>query len=108
MNDEQIKKEYGLTRAVSIVYLLIGIGFAIASIAGVEIRGIILDWKYDIWIPLFFIITAIGTIRFTIWGRWFSYLVSFFVLYGVPIGTLLGFFMIWHLTKYRSVFNKWY
>lgn len=108
MSQEQIKNEYGLTRIISIIYLLLGFGFVIAVLNKAEIQSIVLYWKNDIWIPLLFILTSIGTIRLTRWGRWFSYVLSVFCLLGVPIGTLLGAVMIWHLTKYRTAFNRWY
>jgi len=85
-----------------------GCGLMVAILKGISMQGIVLNWKTDIWIPLIIVIGSIGTIRLTKWGRWISYLVSFFFLFSVPIGTFLGGFMIWHLTKYRAKFCRWY
>ena len=107
MNDDG-SKNIGLTKAISIIYLIFSIGMVIAIASGTKLGPITLNIKEDIWFPIFVAVVAIGTIRLTIWGRWFSYLLSFFVMLGVPIGTFLGGFMVWHLTKYRAAFNKWY
>jgi hypothetical protein len=74
---------------------------------GARIAGTTLTWEYDAWAPLFVIIGAIGVLMRTRWGRWMTYPLSVFLLLAVPIGTLLGGFMIWHLTKYRDAFNRW-
>lgn len=100
--------DVGLTKAISIVYIFFGIAFAIAALESAEIAGIKLNWKNDIWVPLFWILAAVGTLRRTKWGRWMSYVFSSIFLLGVPIGTLFGGFMLWHLTKYRVAFNRWY
>ena len=106
--EEQSTKQFGLTKAVSIIYFFLGIAFAVMVIKEIELQGIVLSWKQDIWIPLLFIVSAIGTIRLTKWGRWLSYVTSILCLLGVPIGTIIGGFMIWHLTKYRASFSQWY
>ena len=67
-----------------------------------------MNWKTDIWLPVFWLLVSVGTLRRTKWGRWLSYPISSVLLLGVPFGTLLGGFMLWHLTKYRAAFNKWY
>lgn len=100
--------EIGLTKTISFIYLSGGVIFIIAVLRGEQIAGTQLEWQNDIWIPLLMIIGALATIRLTKWGRWMSYLVSGLFILGVPIGTMLAFFMIWHLTKYRAAFNRWY
>ena len=98
----------GLTKAISIVYILFGLALIMAVICNAKIGNATLNWKTDIWIPIFLVISATGTLRLTKWGRWTSYLTSAILLLGVPIGTFLGAYMIWHLTKYRNQFNKWH
>ena len=39
-------------------------------------------------------------------GRWLGYLASALPFVGIPIGTLLGGLMIWHLTEYRAAFVR--
>jgi hypothetical protein len=106
--DDQQTPDVGLTRAISIIYLFYGLGFLVAAIGGAEVAGIKLEWSTDVWVPLIFVLAAIGTLRRTKWGRWMSYPMSILFLPGVPIGTLLGGFMLWHLTRYRIEFNRWY
>ena len=102
------KPNIGLTRAISIIYFILGLVIVIAVLNEVQINGIILNWKYDLWGPIIIMIVALGTIRRTKWGRWFSYILSMIILIGVPIGTIIGGFMLWHLTKYRASFTRWY
>jgi len=98
----------GLTKAVAIIYLLLGTAFVVAVLSGAEFAGLKLKWHTDIWVPVIIMLAAVGTLRRTKWGRWLSYLVSSFMLVGVPVGTFLGGYMLWHLTKYRAAFNQWY
>jgi hypothetical protein len=107
MNDND-SQNVGLTKAISIIYLIFSFGMVVAIVNGSKIGSITLNIKEDIWFPILIAVIAIATIRRTKWGRWLSYMLSFFVMLGVPIGTFLGGFMVWHLTKYRASFNKWY
>lgn len=100
--------EVGLTKAISIIYFLLGTAFVIGVLRGAEIGGIKLEWQTDIWVPALIVFGALGTLRRTRWGRWISYVTSSVFLLGVPIGTFLGGFMLWHLTKYRAAFNRWH
>ena len=107
MSEEQ-NPDVGLTKAISVIYLLLGAALVIAVLSGAEMSGIKLKWRSDIWLPSLIILAAVGTLRRTKWGRWVSYLISCVLLLGVPIGTFLGGYMLWHLTKYRAAFNRWY
>lgn len=100
--------EVGLTKAVATIYLFFGAAAIAAVLSGAEIADVKLDWRTDIWLPATIVLAAIGTLRRTKWGRWLSYVISGFIILGVPIGTFLGGYMLWHLTKYRAAFNKWY
>ena len=107
MNQERTEN-VGLTKAIAIIYLLFGFAWAVAVIRRVEFAGLQLDWRRDIWLPAIIVVAAIGTLRRTKWERWASYFVSSALLLGVPIGTMHGGFMIWHLTKFRNAFRNWY
>lgn len=100
--------DVGLTKAISIIYLLMGGLLTVVIVAGVEVRGIKAEWRNDIWLPAFMLFMAVGTLRRTMWGRWLSYVFSIFIVLGMPTGTLLGGYMLWHLTKFRAAFNRWY
>ncbi len=106
--NENKEAAVGLTKAISIIYFILGLGVIVAALNEIEINGIVLNWKYDIWAPIFIMIIALATIRKTKWGRWLSYPFSIVILIGVPVGTILGGFMLWHLTKYRAAFTRWY
>ena len=107
MNENKMQYT-GLIKEISITYLVLGFIFIVAALQGAEIAGMRLYWQKDIWFPAIMIIASIGTLRRTKWGWWISYLISFILLAGIPIGTFLGGFMLWHLTKYRKLFNRWY
>ncbi len=50
------------------------------------------------------LIAAIATLKRRNWGRIILYPFSALLLLGVPLGTVLGGFMIYHLTKHRDLF----
>lgn len=98
--------QLGVIKVISSIYFLIGAGFIVGILLESEIQGVRLGWV-DAWFAIPLMVIAIGTIRRTKWGRWLMYFVSVISLAGVPIGTLLGWFMIWNLTKYRREFDRW-
>jgi hypothetical protein len=102
-----MNKQAGQTRKVAIIYSIISIGFIVAVMTEQSFSGLQLTVESDIWLPLLLLIASIGVIRKTIWGRWFGYLVSIPFVINAPIGTFLGGYMIWHLTKYRHLFKTW-
>ena len=106
--EENDSQNVGLTKAISIVYLIFSFGMVVAIFNGAKLGPYTLNIKEDIWFPIFIAVIAVATIRRTKWGRWLSYALSFFIMLGVPIGTFVGGFMVWHLTKYRFSFNRWY
>jgi hypothetical protein len=87
--------------------MLFGSGLLIAIAMHGSIQGIELGW-FDAWLPVLIVIAGIGILRRTHWGRWLGYIVSLPLLIGVPIGTIIGGYMIWQLTKYRAAFSKGY
>jgi len=97
----------GMAGAVAVIYALYGTALLVAIAMGGSIQGIELGWP-DAWFPALILIASAGVLRRSRWGRWLGYLVSLPLLIGVPIGTMLGAYMIWHLTKYRALFSKSY
>jgi len=97
----------GMTGAIAVIYVLYGTGLLLAIAMGGSVQGIELMWS-DAWFPALILVAAFGILRRTRWGRWLGYLVSLPLLVGVPIGTMLGGNMIWHLTKFRALFSRLY
>ena len=104
---KQPESKVGQTKNVAIIYGVISVALIAAVITGQNINGQQLSTKSDIWLPVFLLLTAIGVYRKTRWGRWLGYLVSIPFFINVPVGTFLGGYMLWHLTKYRGSFKQW-
>jgi len=100
-------REPGITGFIAIIYMLFGLGFLIAIGMHGSIQGIELGWP-DAWLPVLIVVAGVGILRRTHWGRWLGYIVSLPLLIGVPIGTILGGYMIWQLTTYRAAFSRAY
>jgi hypothetical protein len=96
---------FGIIKVISVIYILIGLGVAMASMRRAEIAGQQLE-PLDAVVPVVWIVGAVGTLLRKNWGRVASYIFSVVILFGVPIGTLLGGFMIYHLTKHKDLFRK--
>jgi hypothetical protein len=47
---------------------MLGLEIFVAVFNEIEINGMLLNWKYDIWAPILIMIVALGTIRKTKWG----------------------------------------
>jgi hypothetical protein len=60
----------------------------------------------DAWLPGLLIIAAIGAILRRPWGRWLCYVFSISMLPEVPLGTIVGGLMIYHLTVHRDQFRR--
>lgn len=50
--------------------------------------------------------SSIGAIRRKSWGRWLYYGFSVLILPFVPLGTIVGGLMIYHLTVHRDQFGR--
>ena len=100
--------EVGLTRIISLIFTALFAAFLVAALLNAKVMNLQFDRAHDAWVPLFLVVVSVGVYRCTRWGRWFMYPVALFMCLGVPLGTLLGGFMVWHLTKYRAAFTKWY
>jgi hypothetical protein len=100
-------RESGMTGVLAVIYLLFGSSLLIAVATHGSIQGIELEWP-DAWLPALIVVAGIGILRRTHWGRWLGYIVSVPLLFGVPIGTILGGYMIWQLTRHRAAFTRIY
>jgi hypothetical protein len=100
-------RESGITGFLATIYILYGSGFLIAIAMHGSVQGIELGWP-NAWLPVLIVVAGIGILRRTHWGRWLGYVVSLPLLIGVPIGTILGGYMIWQLTRHRVGFSRTY
>jgi hypothetical protein len=100
-------REPGITGVLAIIYMLYGSGLLVAIAMHGSIQGIELGWP-DAWLPVLIVVAGIGILRRTHWGRWLGYMVSLPLLIGVPIGTILGGYMIWQLSRHRAAFSRAY
>jgi hypothetical protein len=100
-------RERGTTGFLALIYMVFGSGFLIAIAMHGSVQGIELAWS-DAWVPALIVVAGIGILRCTHWGRWLGYVVSLPLLIGVPIGTILGGYMIWQLSKHRAAFSRAY
>jgi hypothetical protein len=90
---------------ISWCYIALGVALLCACFLGGNVAGFRLQPE-DAWFPGLLVVGAIGTIFRRPWGRWLSYFFSILMLPGVPIGTIVGGLMIYHLTIYRDQFRR--
>jgi len=94
----------GVMTPISWCYIALGVALLCACFLGGNVAGVRLQPE-DAWFPGLLVVGAIGTILRQPWGRWLSYVFSILMLPGVPIGTIIGGLMIYHLTIYRDQFR---
>ena len=100
-NDAQ--QRFGVIATIASVYVLLGSAIVFLALTNAEFRGFQLD-AWSAIIPAFIVLAGIGTLLRRNWGRRLSLVVSGILLVGVPIGTLLGGFMIYYLIKGKNLF----
>lgn len=94
----------GLISPIGVFFIILGAALVAASLLRAEIRELRLT-PWDATGPVLMITAGVGAIFRKPWGRWLSYLISLLLLPGVPIGTIFGGYMIYHLTIYRDQFR---
>ena len=95
----------GQITPIAWIYVAYGAALCAACLANAEIGQVRLS-VLDLWMPAFLIVAALGAIRRKPWGRWSCYLLSALMLLGVPLGTIIGGLMIYHLTVHRDQFRS--
>ena len=103
MSEDGSQRRFGVIATIASLYVLLGSVFVFLALTKAEFRGIQLDAWAAI-VPAIIVLAGIGTLLKQNWGRRMSYVVSAIMLIGVPIGTLLGGFMIYYLTKSKDLF----
>ena len=104
-NSAERRRVPGQINLVAWTYVILGSGLGIASLAGAEFGPFRLS-AVDAIVPVLLIFGAIGAILRRPWGRWLCYVLSALLLPAVPLGTILGGFMIYYLTVYRDQFRR--
>ena len=95
----------GLITQIGTIYLLMGLVLAVLALLRLKIGGYqLVPWNAVT--PALLAVAGIGAILRKQWGRWSCYFFSVVLLLGVPIGTILGGLMIYHLTIYRAQFGS--
>jgi hypothetical protein len=95
----------GQITSIAWIYTVFGAGLFIACFAGAQIGQVRLS-SIDAVLPAVLILAAVGAIRRKSWGRWLCYGFSVLILPGVPLGTIVGGLMIYHLTIHRDQFGR--
>ena len=94
----------GQITAIAWMYIVFGLIGFIVCITGARV-GAFRFSIFDLWWPILLIIAAVGAILRKPWGRWGCYVFSLLILPGIPLGTIMGGFMIYYLTVYRDQFR---
>ena len=98
-------KKGGLITQIASIYLLLGLVLAVLALLRVKIGSYqLVPWNAAT--PALLALAGLGAILRKQWGRWSCYFFSVIFLLGVPIGTILGGLMIYHLTIYRRQFDS--
>ena len=98
-------KKGGLITQIASIYLLLGLVLAVLALLRVKIGSYqLVPWNAAT--PALLALAGLGAILRKQWGRWSCYFFSVILLLGVPIGTILGGLMIYHLTIYRRQFDS--
>ena len=99
----------GQVTPIAWMYAALGLALVLACLAGaqfeVQFEKVQLS-AVDALFPLLLIVAAVGAILRKPWGRWLCYAFSVLILPGVPLGTIIGGLMIYHLTVHRDQFRR--
>ena len=95
----------GLITQIGTIYLMMGLVLAVLALLRVKIGGYQLA-PWNAVTPALLALAGLGAILRQKWGTWSCYFFSVILLLGVPIGTIFGGLMIYHLTIYRAQFDS--
>ena len=95
----------GQVTPIAWMYVVFGLGLSLACLAEAQIGPVQLS-AADAFPPLLLIVAAVGAILRKPWGRWLCYGFSAVLLVGIPLGTIIGGLMIYHLTVHRDQFRR--
>jgi hypothetical protein len=103
MQREAVENRFRVIQVIAWIYFLLGFTFFAMGLANVQFAGQRLDSASAI-VPGLLAVGAVGTLLKKQWGRYLSYFFSIILLVAIPIGTLLGAFMLYHLTHSKDLF----
>jgi hypothetical protein len=95
---------FSVIRVIACIYFALGITFFAMSVLHVQLAGQRLGLQSAV-LPALLALGAVGTLLRRPWGRYLSGFFSVILLIGVPIGTFLGGFMLYHLTRNKDLFT---
>ena|SRR5690348_12369061 len=96
---------FGVIKVIAWIYLVLGTALASMALLHVQLAGQQLGSLSAI-LPALLAFGAIGTLLRRQWGRYLSAFFSVILLFAVPIGTLLGGFMLYHLAHNKALFAR--
>jgi len=94
----------GLITPIGWSYVVLGVAFSVGALLHVKI-GPLQMGPLDMVSTGLLVLAGVGAILRARWGRWLAYAMSAILLLGIPIGTILGALMIYHLTIHRDQFK---
>lgn len=97
----------GVITEIGWIYVVLGLACAAAALGRAQVQTIALQPLDAVFFGLL-VFAGIGSVLRKPWGRWLSYFFSVLLLPGVPIGTVVGGLMIYHLTIYRDQFRRFH
>lgn len=100
-----VQGEFGVIKVIAWIYLVLGATWAAMCLLHVQVAGQQLGSLAAI-LPALLALGAIGTLLRRQWGRYLSVFFSVILLFAVPIGTLLGAFMLYQLVHNKALFAR--
>jgi len=100
-----VQGRFGVIKVIAWIYLVLGVVLASLGLLHVRVAGQQLGPLSAI-LPVLLASGAIGTLLRRQWGRYLSAFLSVILLFAVPIGTLLGGFMLYHLAHNKVLFAR--
>jgi len=100
-----VQDGFGVIKVIAWIYLVLGVTLASLGLLHIQVAGQRLGLLSAI-LPALLALGAIGTLLRRQWGRYLSAFFSVILLFAVPIGTLLGGFMLYHLAHNKALFAR--
>ena len=94
----------GLVTPIGWTYIVLGVVLSAGALLHATIGPVRLA-PLNLVSTALLILAGVGAILRAPWGRWLAYAMSAILLVGIPIGTILGALMIYHLTIHRDQFS---
>lgn len=100
-----VQGRFGVIKVIAWIYLALGCVWVAMGLLHVQFAGQQLEPLSAI-LPALLALGAVGTLLRKQWGRYLCGFFSVLLLFAVPIGTLLGGFMLYHLAHNKALFSR--